>query len=172
MTDATSITGTATIVVHTIAPAANGTSRPYTWASTTMCNPAGIVDASRNAAGRSMKGADSRSRKAGATSWRTTIAAPILGVSGGGNLKEPSSASSASVTPTAKKPSTGTHSTSARDASTNASGASAAGATSASATAASGGLRTKNARTRCGTVSPARVPVAAAIANEPMKNTG
>ncbi len=74
-----------------------------------MCSPAGIAAISRNAAGRSMKAAATASRMAGATSSRRTIAAPICGVSGGGNFRAPSSASSASVTPIAKKPSTGTH---------------------------------------------------------------
>ena len=85
---------------------------------------------------------------------------PTAAFSGGGNTRAPSSDSSASVTPTTKKPSGSIANTSSCDASTAQSGASAAGATNPAAQAHSSGLRVKKAAARSRGRSPT-VPNAA-----------
>jgi hypothetical protein len=92
--------------------------------------------------------AASASRTPGSTASFRTTPVSTRELTGGGNLAAPSSASRASVTPTAKNPIGRMAKTRMRDASTSTSGASASGASSPATVAHNGGLREMNAQRR------------------------
>ncbi len=122
--------------------------------------------------GRSMSGAASPARIAGAATRRRTSAVPTGAVIRGGNRKAPTSDSVDRVTPTAKKPIGTSRKTSTWEASTRRSGASASGAMIAATSASSGGLRRKNEAVRSRAPVPAVEPKAAPTANTATNRTG